>query len=397
MDVSNVSHHGSSSLWTLPDSCRAPWVLSHPQGWPLAGNRDHPRALSLLQTGNPSQHHVGSEQTGTFPAAGFSHLSWAALASLCSSAQYFWGKMDNMGVLKHFPTKPAQFHCSSRKISSAEAEQALAAGAGGAQWLQQDLFFLALSHLTAPESNLRALGKEQGSDLLPFLAGFEVKDPIPQCSLRKTYQAYFYSFLFPTFFFSPPFCNKLWIKLRARAWCLSGSGACTGWAEPVPVGGMHSQEELSSFFGLWEKPAGTPWSWWKLWLSFITPSKPGRRGVYHLQEDWAAQGHILLCMEQQSPTAVSHQGKKKFLPLQLFHYFFIILFFPNLHLLRYFCNTGAQHPNIPHWLKTSGLRGCHWIPQKGKKLVASADFWSWKRKEAPSPHGNQHFNQGNPG
>lgn len=99
-----------------------------------------------------------------------------------------------MGDLKHFPIKPAQFQSSSRKISSVEAEQALAAGAGGDQCLQQDLFFLALSHLSAPESNLRALGKEQRSNLLPFLAGFEVKDPIPQCSLRKTYQAYFYSF-----------------------------------------------------------------------------------------------------------------------------------------------------------------------------------------------------------
>lgn len=93
--------------------------------------------------------------------------------------------MENMGDLKHFPIKPAQFHSSSRKIS-AEAVQALAAGAGGDQWLQQDLFFLALSHLTAPKSNLRALGKEQRSNLLPFLAGFEVKDPIPQHSLKKT-------------------------------------------------------------------------------------------------------------------------------------------------------------------------------------------------------------------
>lgn len=110
--------------------------------------------------------------------------------------------MDNRGDLKQLPIKPAPFHSSSRKISSAEAEQALAAGAGGDQWLQQDLFFLALSHSTAPESNLRALGKEQRSNSLPFLAGFEVKDPIPQCSLRKTYPAYFYFFFFLPSLFS---------------------------------------------------------------------------------------------------------------------------------------------------------------------------------------------------
>lgn len=140
---------------------------------------------------------------------------------------------------------------------------------------------------------------------------------------------------------------------------------------------------IQLIFGLWEQPVGTPWSWWKLWLRFVTPSKPDLRGVYHIQADWAAQGHILLCTEQQSPTAASHQWKK-LLPPQLFHYFFIIFFFPNLHLLRSFCNTGAQHPNILHWLKTSGLRGCHLIPQKEKKQTGGKCRFLILKKEGSS-------------
>lgn len=45
-------------------------------------------------------------------------------------------------------------------------------------------------------------------------------------------------------------------------------------------------------------------------LSFITLSKPELRGAYQIESDCAAQGHILLCMEQHSPTAPSHHGKK---------------------------------------------------------------------------------------
>lgn len=132
MDVPSTSQHGSrrSSLTLVPAELLECCLILTDDLYLVP--EITPRALSLLQTGNPSQHHTGSEQTGTFPAAGFSHLSWAALF-LCSSAQPFRGKMDNMGDLKQLPIKPAQFHSSSRKISFSEAEQALAAGAGGDQ------------------------------------------------------------------------------------------------------------------------------------------------------------------------------------------------------------------------------------------------------------------------
>lgn len=142
--------------------------------------------------------------------------------------------MGNTGDLKQFLIKPAQFHSpsSSSKISSGKAKQTVAAGAGWDQWLEQDIFLLALSHLTATERNLRALGKEQRSNLLPFLSEFKVKEHIPQCSLLKTYQAYFNFSPRPPFLFAIAYAWLLWIKTRDRAWYLSVSLTLhwLGWA-----------------------------------------------------------------------------------------------------------------------------------------------------------------------
>lgn len=140
----------------------------------------------------------------------------------CYSAEYFtWGRWVAQEIWNSSLIKNTRFcsPCSSMEISSGRAEQTVAAGAEWDQWLQQDIFLLALSHLTATERNLRALGKDQRSSLLPFLAGFLQKN-IFQCSLMKTYQAYFYFYFFS---FRVSHAWLLWIKTRVRAWYLSAS------------------------------------------------------------------------------------------------------------------------------------------------------------------------------
>lgn len=119
---------------------------------------------------------------------GLSHLSPGPLCLLLTLLLNVPpGRVGHTGDLKPFLPTLAQ-------VPSGKAEQAAAAGAGRDQQRGRDIFLRALSRLAAAERNLRALGKEQRSHLFPFLAAFKLKEHIPQGSLMKTHQVYFYSF-----------------------------------------------------------------------------------------------------------------------------------------------------------------------------------------------------------